>query len=205
MCVISGAIMINQDIKDRRVIKTTKAIKNAFALLISEKDVNQITVKEIAETADINRNTFYNYYSGIHEIIEEIENETVENLRLIISGVDISQGFEEIFDQITFAISSDIDFFTNLFVTNKDFGISTKITSMLKELLKNDLVSKTNIPMREIETLLDYSLAGVISLYNMWFNSERDETINTISKTCCGFFTSNVNFLIDKYSNKIGI
>ena len=50
---------------DRRVIKTKKAIRNAFAKLISEKDINKITIKDIADTADINRKTFYNYYRRV--------------------------------------------------------------------------------------------------------------------------------------------
>ena len=31
---------------DRRVIKTKKAIRNAFAKLISEKDINKVTIKD---------------------------------------------------------------------------------------------------------------------------------------------------------------
>lgn len=49
---------------DRRVIKTKKAIHMAFVKLLSQKSVNEITVKDIADEADINRKTFYNYYSG---------------------------------------------------------------------------------------------------------------------------------------------
>lgn len=45
---------------DRRVARTKKAIKNAFAELMSEKEISEITVKDIAETADVNRKTFYN-------------------------------------------------------------------------------------------------------------------------------------------------
>ena len=38
---------------DRRVIKTKRAIRNAFAELLSHKDINDITIKDIADTADI--------------------------------------------------------------------------------------------------------------------------------------------------------
>ena len=50
---------------DRRVLKTKRAIRNAFAKLMVEKDINDITVMELSETADINRKTFYNYDSGV--------------------------------------------------------------------------------------------------------------------------------------------
>ena len=58
---------------DRRVIKTKRAIKSAFAKLLSEKDINDITISDIAAVADINRKTFYNYYSGVHEVVDEMD------------------------------------------------------------------------------------------------------------------------------------
>lgn len=63
---------------DRRVIKTKHAIFKAFVELLNEKDVNQITITDIAKKANINRKTFYNYYSDAYEVMEEIENLTVE-------------------------------------------------------------------------------------------------------------------------------
>lgn len=50
---------------DRRVIKTKRAIKEAFAKLLTQKDINDITISDIAAEANINRKTFYNYYGGI--------------------------------------------------------------------------------------------------------------------------------------------
>ncbi|MBQ3987763.1 MAG: TetR/AcrR family transcriptional regulator, partial [Ruminococcus sp.] len=57
---------------DRRVLKTKRAIRNAFAKLMVEKDINDITIMELADTADINRKTFYNYYSGVYQVVEDI-------------------------------------------------------------------------------------------------------------------------------------
>ena len=60
---------------DRRCLKTQKAIKNALVELMSEKDISQITVKELAQRADINRKTFYTHYTSIYDVSGEIENE----------------------------------------------------------------------------------------------------------------------------------
>ena len=59
---------------DRRVLKTKRAIYNAFVELLSEKEINHITITDISKKADINRKTFYNYYSNTYEVMEEIEN-----------------------------------------------------------------------------------------------------------------------------------
>ena len=43
---------------DRRVRKTKKQLRMALTTLMMEKSVGEITVREIAELADVNRGTF---------------------------------------------------------------------------------------------------------------------------------------------------
>ncbi|MDD3220355.1 MAG: hypothetical protein PHC41_12935 [Lachnospiraceae bacterium] len=70
---------------DLRIMKTEKAIRKAFHQLLQEKPVNKITVKELSELAEINKTTFYSHYDTIFNLIETLENETVdyivENIR----------------------------------------------------------------------------------------------------------------------------
>ncbi|MDO4846012.1 MAG: helix-turn-helix domain-containing protein, partial [Oscillospiraceae bacterium] len=55
--------------EDLRVVKTIAAIKRAFDELICEKDFERITVKELCERAQINKKTFYHYYSSLDELL----------------------------------------------------------------------------------------------------------------------------------------
>lgn len=73
---------------DRRVQRTQKNIRNALISLLSEKELSQVTVKELSDKADINRKTFYSYYSGIDDILDKIEDEIVEKLLAIIRDYD---------------------------------------------------------------------------------------------------------------------
>ncbi len=58
---------------DRRVRRSRAAIRGAFLELIMEKEFSQITVKELAERADINRKTFYMHYSSLDDVLAEVE------------------------------------------------------------------------------------------------------------------------------------
>ena len=49
---------------DLRVVKTHKAIREAFILLLSEQEYNDIAIQAILDRAKVNRATFYKYYSG---------------------------------------------------------------------------------------------------------------------------------------------
>ncbi len=76
---------------DRRTRKTKKAIRHAFAELLTQKDINDITIRDIADLADINRKTFYNHYAGIYQIVDEIENEIVLAFESVLEDVDLKQ------------------------------------------------------------------------------------------------------------------
>lgn len=45
--------------------ETTAAIDAAFISLIKDKEIKEITVSEICETAKINRSTFYAHYADV--------------------------------------------------------------------------------------------------------------------------------------------
>ena len=50
--------------------------------LLEEKSIDKITVKDICERCEINRNTFYYYFSDIYEVLDAlIEYETEQSLK----------------------------------------------------------------------------------------------------------------------------
>lgn len=60
-------------IKDRRKRKTQAAIESALIELLHEKTIENISISELAEKADINRKTFYNNYSSVEDVIHGID------------------------------------------------------------------------------------------------------------------------------------
>lgn len=65
---------------DLRVKKTEKAIRSAFYQLIQEKPIEKITVRELSEIAEINKTTFYAHYDTIYDLINRLEQETIESI-----------------------------------------------------------------------------------------------------------------------------
>ncbi|MCM1308504.1 MAG: TetR/AcrR family transcriptional regulator [Butyrivibrio sp.] len=60
---------------------TEKAIIETFVKILNEKPIDKITVKEIIDTCQINRSTFYYYFADIYDLIDRIfENETASIL-----------------------------------------------------------------------------------------------------------------------------
>lgn len=56
---------------DRRIIKTKEAINKAFLELFSEKELEQITINDISERANVNRGTVYLHYSDKYDLLDK--------------------------------------------------------------------------------------------------------------------------------------
>ena len=68
---------------DRRVRKTKKQLRQALMDLMSEKPSKSISVRELAERADINRGTFYIHYKDVGDLLQRLEDEMAERLILV--------------------------------------------------------------------------------------------------------------------------
>ncbi len=69
--------------EDRRVRRTKKLLTQALTELLQKKQVNEITVKELTDLADMNRGTFYIYYRDIFDMLDKIEEELFQKLDVI--------------------------------------------------------------------------------------------------------------------------
>ena len=71
--------------EDRRVRRTRKILTQALTELLQQKQVNEITVKELTDLADMNRGTFYLYYKDIYDMLDKIQDEMFEKLNAIFA------------------------------------------------------------------------------------------------------------------------
>lgn len=187
---------------DRRVVKTKRAIRNAFAKLLCEKDIDKITIKDIADTADINRKTFYNYYSGVYQIIDEIENEVIDNIETAledINGEEYLKDPYEVFDRITQAVNQDLDFYGYLMSMNSNVSLFSKLVDLLKEKTKQRVIANVDADNERLSIIIEYAISGMISAYRSWFNSDRRISLEETSRIIARIFYDGVNDFISDF------
>lgn len=74
----------------RCVTRTQKKIRTAFVELVGEKrNMETITVGELADRADIAKSTFYNHYDDIYAVAEEFENELIAQLSMVLDEIEL--------------------------------------------------------------------------------------------------------------------
>lgn len=57
---------------DRRVVRSRRAIMQAFEELLAERPLDKITVSAIAQRADVDRKTFYQHFGSISGLIDAL-------------------------------------------------------------------------------------------------------------------------------------
>lgn len=72
--------------QDRRVRRSKAQLRQALIQLLQEKPVEEITVRELTERADVNRGTFYSHYQNIYHMLEQVENELFDELGRLLDA-----------------------------------------------------------------------------------------------------------------------
>jgi AcrR family transcriptional regulator len=70
-----------QQVRDRRVQKTHRVLRDALDSLIREKSYDSIAVQEILDRANVGRSTFYAHYRGKDELLVSRIHDMVEPVR----------------------------------------------------------------------------------------------------------------------------
>ena len=66
--------------ENQRIRLSKKMLKDSLIRLLREKNIQQITIQEICQEAQINRTTFYKYYGSQYELLDDIERDVFREL-----------------------------------------------------------------------------------------------------------------------------
>ena len=82
---------INRFKNDKRSRKSRQAIKEAFKEMVLTQEMSHIVIKDLAEKADVNRKTFYLHYTDVYNVLEDVEDELLEDIKNIFAKFDMDK------------------------------------------------------------------------------------------------------------------
>ena len=183
---------------DRRILKTKKAIYEALVELMQKKKLNSITVTELAAQADINRKTFYTYYSTVNDVLDEGINELITSLKDLLCAM--SEDYNMFSPQTLFAflntIMSDADIARDLFASDNGSLLFNRLQKALQETLLKELVSrdiKMNVPSEQYPLISSFVAGGMVSAYYEWITDPDGITLDEMARTLTTLIISGVH------------
>lgn len=172
---------------DIREVKTKRNITNSFLELRSKKPLEKITIKELAEKAEISKATFYLHYHDIYELSEQLQQE------VILKIIDLVEDPDAFLNDMVAAHRTIQDaFIANKSLINILFSDSQEsaLAILLERELKNSIFKKHPEFKSDAALNAKFSFFIMGSFYAYLHNSKNfppEEVANTIS-TLLGVF-----------------
>lgn len=194
-------IMSEEEKIDRRIRKSKEAIRTALVKLLTHKNLENITITEIAKEADINRKTFYNNYENIFQVIEEIENDIVNSFNDVLSKINLEENLKQpldFFETLTNIIQNDFEFYSDLVQTQKvgEINLIAKITETLKERVKANLPKGLFQDKFTMEFSINYIITGMMEGYKEWLQNPKEISLEKLAQTMNTLIFSGLNGIL---------
>ena len=147
--------------------KTERVIRNALLELIKDHSIDDITVLDLCEAAEINRSTFYAYYDNLPQLIDSVLIDAVDDL---ISCTIYSQVNSDMHANLKNAcdlVSSNPVKYQLLFNSKYNKNALDRFTDAgirywIPRLKKNML------PKEAVEMISYFTSAGYLSMMRYW-------------------------------------
>ena len=157
--------------QDARVRYTKMVIRDTFVSLLEKKPVNKITVKEICALAEINRATFYKYYSDAFDLMDKIEDEILKELQETIQS-SLHEGIRKTLVQILEKMQESGKLYVTLFSGNGDTRFPMKIFQMCYREIEADINRQfPELTSAQKAWLYIYVAQGSSGILHYWISS----------------------------------
>lgn len=153
---------------DARVRYTNKVIRDSFIELMKERPLNKITVKSICDLAEINRATFYKYYTDPYDLMEKLKAERFSDLQKLIEKVN-SGNITETLKVITDTMKENREIYMILFSDPGDRTFVNQIFSLCYQAKQPNVEDiMPNMPKEQQEWLYYFLANGCSSVLDCW-------------------------------------
>ena len=156
---------------DRRVRRTRKQLQTALAALMREKDLKEITVREVTELAEVNRGTFYSHYRDLYDLREQMEEELFCQLSQVLSVCPLERtpgGLRPILTAVfQFILENQALFVTALSGGGERFF--SRLRQMIQELYLSQWSGFYDLGSAQgTNYYLEFVVSGVVGLVRAW-------------------------------------
>lgn len=172
---------------DRRIIRTRRALMDAFERLLAAKPMGAITVSALAQEAGVDRKTFYQHFGTFDGLLDAIAQQYVDQVladadaaMAKMNGLTLNEETNAFFASINHHVLRDVvlerRYFENL--------STEKLLSHLQGPLTQGIMERSNItrdltPL-QVQTSVTFLLGGMLAVYRSWLLSEQNTPLEEI-------------------------
>lgn len=165
--------------EDKRITQTKQNIETALIELLNTNILNnnyleEITVKALCEKADINRSTFYAYYTSPSDIYKIIERNAINKISIFLDSLNNSITLYDFFYEVINFLEANKDAF--IVITNEHKALKDTIISFFTKQFTITKSSATSY-------LYEFFFFAFVNVIKEWFSNQ----LATISELAAFF------------------
>lgn len=171
---------------DRRVVRTRKAIREAFLNLLRSEDYDRVTITAVAREADIDRKTFYLHYDSVDDVLDEIIRERAEQMVASLREESLAQGggvdVADLFARLSVALVQDYSITENMVRHVSPEKLLSKVEGPLTEaIVECDALGLASAMGPYLSFGVSFLCGGLLSAYRHWLAIDSDMPLENLA------------------------
>lgn len=167
--------------ENRRVRLTKTMLKNSLIELLQKQPINRITVKDICENADVNRSTFYVYYSDQYALLTEIEDEIIIKTKEYVEKADTVIIENKSLQAFLNYIAENINIFRVLICGQWDNSFQKRFMDIALERLMKKRKNDSKWDEEISDYIFRFAIMGSMSIIQNWINHSLDKSTKEVA------------------------
>ena len=193
---------------ESKYFNTAIRMDEALITLLEKKDFEYITIKEICDTAGVNRSTFYLHYENTSDLLKETTRYIIDK-HLAYYEIDktrIALQFETCKQEKLLFITDKylVPYLTFIKDNQRLFKVSIKqfnsfnmneVYGRMFEHIFNPILERFHVPEKERAYVMKFYLTGVFAIVMEWLDKNCSDDMETVTRviTDCVMGERNVN------------
>lgn len=180
---------------ESKYFNTAKKMDEALITLLEKKDFAYITIKEICETAGVNRSTFYLHYENTTDLLRETTRYILDKHFAYYSAdiQDIALGFEECRQEELVFVTAEYltPYLTFIQENRRILKVSIKQFSAMNmhevygkmfDHIFDPILARFRVPEKERPYVMKFYLTGVYAIVMEWVDKDCEDQMDTVIK-----------------------
>ena len=158
---------------------TRQKLIHAFLKLAKKQPINMIKVKHVTDLADYNRCTFYQYFDDIYDLLDQIEDQILSDIKIEIEKAYAdSISYEEIVTIASASFEKYGEILTILMGSNGSPSFQKKYMNTLRPVISSIMKNK-NLKFNDF--IVEYAIGGFIATVNHWYHHQESMSLQEVT------------------------
>lgn len=150
--------------------QTKQNIMDAFWSLYCERRIEKITVRDLTNKAGYNRGTFYEYFSDVYDVLEQIENTLIPSLDELPPVSTPAGSFGMPLSTFFDLYKQNSKYYSVLLGECGDPAFACKLKNSIKPVIMQFFDNNPSVDKKELDYILEYTLSAMIGIMSYWFS-----------------------------------